>query len=100
MRILVARTPEEKATGLLRFDSLPPDTIMIFEDMQEGDVFHMRGMKFGIGIAAYDEKGNLLKAANLEPGDDVFVAPERTKWVVEGCPDFWKKEVSDELGLA
>lgn len=92
LKVLRAKTLEERTKGFLGHSELPKDTVMVFEEVRGGDLYHMRGMKFPIGIAAFGSNGEILGSKDMHPGMDTFSVPQGALVVIEGAPGFYNEE--------
>ena len=92
MKMIHLYTPEEKSVGLLRYETMPEDTLLVFHNIVPNEAIHARGMKFPFGVAAIGSNAVVLAAQDMEPGDALFMIPIGTRLVVEGPPGWYKKE--------
>ena len=69
IEVEVAKTPEERAKGLMNRRHLGKDEGMLFIFEKEGyHGFWMKNTLIPLSIAFIDREGKILKIANMEPG--------------------------------
>jgi uncharacterized membrane protein (UPF0127 family) len=70
LQVYVARSPEQRALGLMHRRELPPDEGMLFVcDACKVLSFWMKDTPLPLSIAFLREDGTILKVADLEPHD-------------------------------
>ena len=70
LQVYVARSPEERAQGLMHRREMPPDEGMLFVcDACKVLSFWMKDTPLPLSIAFLQEDGTVLKIADLEPHD-------------------------------
>jgi uncharacterized protein len=70
LQVYVARSPEERAMGLMHRRELPPDEGMLFVcDACKVLSFWMKDTPLPLSIAFLHEDGTVLKIADLQPHD-------------------------------
>ena len=77
LNIEVAATPEERAQGLMGYESLPANSGMLFDF--QGDVsseFWMKDTSIPLSIAFVDSSGKIISIQDLEPFDETPVKPQ------------------------
>lgn len=78
MRIMVFRTPGEKAMGLQHRPFIENDFLFVFPGMEEGDWFHSRNVPEPFEIAFVDRKGMVLEVWHVTPPNGVVQCPPGT----------------------
>jgi hypothetical protein len=64
----VAETPEQRAFGLMKRDSMPADEGMLFVFFEETtSAFTMRNTLIPLSVAFFDFDGKILKILDMEP---------------------------------
>ncbi len=67
-RVEVARTPAERARGLMYRDRLAPDHGMLFIYPEEGvRTFWMQNTKIPLSICFADRRGRIVRILSMEP---------------------------------
>lgn len=83
MRLLILQTPEERAMGLQHQPFVPDQTILVFPEIYEGDVFHSRNVPEPFDIAFIGEDRKVIELRRMYPPDDTVAAPEGTVKAIE-----------------
>lgn len=96
-KFLLADTPEERVQGLSGKDSLPSDTVMLFDFEKEDDCgIWMKNMKFTIDIIWLDNNFKVIdfkENASPETYPMVFSPISPCRYVVEANEGFVEHEV-------
>ena len=84
-KVQVARTPEERATGLSTVDSLPKDEGMLFEypDVQESVQYTMEDTSIPLDIIFIDEYGEVIKKTSARKFSKTPIEAEDGLYVLE-----------------
>jgi hypothetical protein len=72
LHVEVARTPRERARGLLGRTVLPPDRALLLPSTRS---VHTFGMRFPISVAWLDDRGVVVRVRVLQPGRIAWSAP-------------------------
>lgn len=82
-KIVVFRTPEEKAVGAISQPTpLPVHYVLFFPSIDENSVIHTRGMTERINVFFLDSALNTVSFKTLDPGESLLV-PRNARHVVE-----------------
>lgn len=82
-KIVVFRTPEERAVGAVSQPSpLPVNYVLFFPHIDENSVMHMRGMTERLNIFFLDSALNVISFKTMDP-EEVLLVPRNSKHVVE-----------------
>jgi uncharacterized membrane protein (UPF0127 family) len=81
--VLVARTVEEKAKGMLGRDFSDCDAMLFIEPVETHTSWHTVGMTEPILLALFDAYGEPVEVAELEPGVADFHAERPFKFALE-----------------
>jgi len=73
MKIHVLRTPEERARGVLPYQTLliPSNTLWFFPDIESGQLITGHGLIEDIKIVVLDDKFQVVSRHRLEPGGEI-----------------------------
>lgn len=84
-KVQVARTPEERATGLSNVESLPEDEGMLFEypDVQESVQYTMEDTSIPLDIIFIDEYGEVVKKSSAKKFSKTPIEAEDILYVLE-----------------
>ena len=84
-KVQVARTPEERATGLSNVESLPKDEGMLFEypDVQESVQYTMEDTSIPLDIIFIDEYGEVIKKSSAKKFSKTPIEAEDVLYVLE-----------------
>ena len=86
LRVEVARTPEEKALGLMHRTRMPDNAGMIFIlDGKSRASFWMKDTALPLSIAFLDAQGTILQIADMQPFDETAIRSdsERVAFALE-----------------
>lgn len=84
-KVQVARTPEERATGLSNVDKLPKDEGMLFEypEVQESVQYTMEDTSIPLDIVFIDEYGEVVKKSSAKKFSKTPIEAEDVLYVLE-----------------
>lgn len=84
-KVQVARTPEERATGLSNVDKLPKDEGMLFEypEVQESVQYTMEDTSIPLDIIFIDEYGEVIKKSSAKKFSKTPIEAEDVLYVLE-----------------
>lgn len=84
-KVQVARTPEERATGLSNVDKLPKDEGMLFEypEVQESVQYTMEDTSIPLDIIFVDEYGEVIKKSSAKKFSKTPIEAEDVLYVLE-----------------
>lgn len=86
----LARTPDERALGLMFRESLPWDTGMLFEFQQPSRAgFWMRNTSIPLSIAWLDRDGTIVDIQDMQPLSDEVHTPSAPYWYAIEANQGW-----------
>lgn len=77
------KTPAEKMRGLQHLPWVPDQTIYVFPEVYEGDVFHSQNVAEPFDIAFIDAADRVLEVRRMHPPMDRVTAPEGSMTAIE-----------------
>lgn len=83
MRLVILRTIHERERGLQFLHFIPEETLYVFEDISEGNIFHSENVPEPFDIAFLDENFTVLGMARMRPPRDRVKAPPGTALALE-----------------
>lgn len=97
----VARTPEQRETGLMERRSLPPDHGMLFVFRRDQDVcMWMKNTYLALSVAFIDARGRIVNVADMQPQTlDTHCAAGAVRYALE-MPLGWFAEHHAGAGAA
>lgn len=92
MNLKVLSSLTDRLKGVIGLDSLDPEDVYVFLDTNEGEGFHMRGVKFPINIAFLDRDFGVLQIDRMEPESGTSKAPNGTIYAVETEDGYFERK--------
>lgn len=89
LRVLV--THEDMARGVIGLPSIGADDVFFFAHIGRGDMFHMTGVPFGLGLAFLDRHFRMLELTHLEPQTGLAWAPPGSAFAAETSEDYFTR---------
>lgn len=91
MKAKILTTQSEKNQGVIGKESIEPDEIFIFVNIDSNQGFHMHSVPFPIDIAFLNQDYSVLDIQSMEPETGKSKAPHGTVCAVEACKDYFQK---------
>lgn len=84
MKVVIFKTPEQKAKGLQHLIYVEPETLYVFENVTPGDQFHSRNVPEPFDIGFIDDDGVVLELwVHMQPPLARVTAPPGTAMAIE-----------------
>lgn len=84
--VIVFDNEGQRAKGLQHMPIIPKDTLFVFPDIKEGQVFHSRNVAQPFDIVFLDARGQILDGVKtVEPPRAEVIAPDDTAYAIEAA---------------